>query len=123
MANQRSKDIIIGALAGTVLGAVTALLLAPKSGRELRTDIADGYQQVSEKTQQAAKQVSSQTSEWIGKAKELTAQAVRQVRAWKAGAETDEAAAAAEAGAAEESASLAASAAEQEETAELAVVR
>jgi gas vesicle protein len=128
MANQRSKDVIIGAFAGAVLGAVTALLLAPKSGRELRADIADGYQQVSGKTQRIAKQVGSQTSQWIGKAKEITTQAVRQVRAWKSGAEEDEAAPAAKAEkteVAEESVSLAASAAEEEEQEEeeLALVR
>ncbi|KIL36803.1 hypothetical protein SD70_31245 [Gordoniibacillus kamchatkensis] len=97
MTNQRSKDIIAGAIAGTVLGAVTALLLAPKSGRELRADIASGCQQVSErtqqiasavsgKTQQLAKQVGTHTSEFIGKAKDVTAQAARQVKVWREGA-------------------------------------
>lgn len=36
-----SKGFVIGALVGGVAGAVTALLLAPKSGQELRKDIAD----------------------------------------------------------------------------------
>jgi len=36
-----TKGIIIGALFGGVAGALTAFLLAPKSGRELRQDIAD----------------------------------------------------------------------------------
>ncbi|MFC0215356.1 YtxH domain-containing protein [Paenibacillus chartarius] len=94
MANQKGKDLIVGAIAGTVLGAVTALLLAPKSGKELRSDIAEGVQQASEKTQQlvtdvttvtskAAKQVSAQTGEWIGKAKSVTSQVVQEVRSWK----------------------------------------
>jgi gas vesicle protein len=96
MANQRGKDMIVGAIAGAVLGTVTALLLAPKSGRELRSDIAQGYQNVSEKTQQLAsntaeatqqvvKQVGNRTSEWIGKAKDLTTQVVDQVRSRKDG--------------------------------------
>ncbi|GAB4300107.1 MAG: YtxH domain-containing protein [Ignavibacteriaceae bacterium] len=41
-----SKGLIIGFLAGSITGAVLALLYAPKSGRELRTDIkhkADEY--------------------------------------------------------------------------------
>ncbi len=32
----RARNFILGALAGGVAGSVTALLLAPKSGRELR---------------------------------------------------------------------------------------
>jgi len=34
-----TKGLFLGFLAGSVIGAVTALLLAPKSGRELREDI------------------------------------------------------------------------------------
>ena len=33
------KGLVIGALAGGILGAVMALLYAPKSGKELRADI------------------------------------------------------------------------------------
>lgn len=36
-----TKGFIIGALIGGAAGAITALLLAPKSGAELRKDIAD----------------------------------------------------------------------------------
>ena len=36
-----SKGFILGALAGGAVGAVVALLFAPKSGSELRRDIAD----------------------------------------------------------------------------------
>ena len=35
------KSFILGALIGGAIGAVTALLFAPKSGRELRRDIVD----------------------------------------------------------------------------------
>lgn len=37
--NNLSKGLLIGFLAGGTIGAITALLLAPKSGRELRADI------------------------------------------------------------------------------------
>lgn len=90
MANQRGKDIIVGAIAGTVLGAVTALLLAPKSGKELRKDIAEGVQQVSEKTQTVAKQIGTQTTELFGKAKDVTTQVVDQVRSWTSGGGKDD---------------------------------
>ncbi|WP_442601405.1 YtxH domain-containing protein [Paenibacillus sp. KN14-4R] len=95
MANQRVKDWVIGSLVGGAVGAVTALLLAPKSGRELRADIAEGYDTVSEKTkeiavavgektQEIAKVVGEQTSEWIGAAKDVAggiAEGVRNRRA------------------------------------------
>lgn len=95
MANQqRGKDLLIGAVVGGVIGAVTALLVAPKSGRELRTDIADQVGNMSEKTQQAvsavsdktqeiARAVSSQTTEWVGKTKEVARGAIDGVRSWR----------------------------------------
>lgn len=44
-----SKGFIFGALIGGAVGAVTALLLAPKSGKELRRDIADKSLEVYDK--------------------------------------------------------------------------
>ncbi len=35
------KSFILGALIGGTIGAITALLFAPKSGKELRRDITD----------------------------------------------------------------------------------
>lgn len=34
-----SKDFLIGTLIGGIVGATTALFLAPKSGKELRDDL------------------------------------------------------------------------------------
>lgn len=39
--NSKAKTFLLGALIGGAVGAVTALLFAPKSGRELRRDIVD----------------------------------------------------------------------------------
>ena len=39
--NNRNHDFLTGLLFGGVLGGVAALFLAPKSGKELRTDIQD----------------------------------------------------------------------------------
>ena len=39
--NNRNYNFLTGLLFGGVLGGVAALLLAPKSGKELRTDIQD----------------------------------------------------------------------------------
>ncbi|MEI5908838.1 YtxH domain-containing protein [Bacillus spongiae] len=37
--NAKAKDFFIGALVGTIVGASTALFLAPKAGKELRNDV------------------------------------------------------------------------------------
>ncbi|SDC19488.1 Gas vesicle protein [Paenibacillus sp. UNCCL117] len=113
MANEsKGKEFLVGAVVGSVLGAITALLLAPKSGKELRSDIAEGYQQASEKTQQvasevgektkqlasdvsartstAAKTITRQTSEWAEKAKDFAIQARDGVKAWRKSHEEEE---------------------------------
>ncbi|MFD0958538.1 YtxH domain-containing protein [Paenibacillus chungangensis] len=53
---------LLGALAGGVIGSITALLLAPKSGKELREDIALQAQKVGDSTVQAANRVGDATS-------------------------------------------------------------
>ncbi|NEW07613.1 YtxH domain-containing protein [Paenibacillus sp. SYP-B3998] len=102
MSNQKKgKDLLIGAVVGGVLGAATALLLAPKSGRELRRDIAEQAQVVSDKTvqiastitqktQDVAKTVSTHTVELVGKAKETASSVVETVRSWKEAKADDE---------------------------------
>jgi gas vesicle protein len=91
---QRGKDMLIGALVGGIVGMVTALLVAPKTGKELRSDITNQVNTVTEKTQQAVnavsdktqgivKAVGSHTSDWIGKAKETARDAVEGVRSWR----------------------------------------
>ncbi|TXK86100.1 YtxH domain-containing protein [Paenibacillus sp. N3.4] len=95
MSNEtRGKDLLIGAVVGGLLGAATALLFAPKSGRELRGDIADHAQTVSDKTVQIASTVSQKTqdvartvgeatSDLYGKAKDAAVTVVETVRSWK----------------------------------------
>lgn len=39
--NINAKDFIIGALVGGIVGAATALFMAPKSGKELRGDLSE----------------------------------------------------------------------------------
>ncbi len=55
--NDFSKGVILGAIIGATAGAVTALLFAPKSGKELRQDIAtksgEIYENVGEHAQKA----------------------------------------------------------------------
>ncbi|MBB6672558.1 YtxH domain-containing protein [Cohnella nanjingensis] len=72
--------LIKGALIGGVVGAAAALLLAPKSGRELRQDLKTTYnksmdrtkQWVSDagvKTQEVAQKVGRQATDLIGQTK------------------------------------------------------
>ncbi|AQR78029.1 YtxH domain-containing protein [Paenibacillus larvae] len=89
--SQRTKDILVGVVAGSVLGAITALLFAPKPGKELRADIKQQAQQVgektaqfagavAEKTQEVAGTVSTTTTEWVGKAKTAASEVIDNFR-------------------------------------------
>jgi len=49
--HNRSRDFLIGATVGSLLGTVSALLLAPKSGRKLRQDLCDTCCEMTDKTQ------------------------------------------------------------------------
>ncbi|MCU6710808.1 YtxH domain-containing protein [Paenibacillus sp. J5C_2022] len=57
---------VAGAIVGGAIGAITALLLAPKSGRELRSDLCAKAQSVKEHTSQLAGQLSAQAKELAG---------------------------------------------------------
>lgn len=80
---REGKNFLIGAVVGGVLGAFTALLLAPKSGRELREEIKEQVHHVAGKTQDLAKNIGSQTSDWIGKAKEVAGSVTKDILSMK----------------------------------------
>lgn len=78
--NMNSGNLVAAAVAGGALGAVAALLMAPKAGTRLRRDICDMYDDVTEKThdmahdaakksKSAMKNMSCHTSSWFDKAK------------------------------------------------------
>ena len=46
-----TRGFLMGALVGGALGGIVALLFAPKSGRDLRRDIADKTEEVYDKAQ------------------------------------------------------------------------
>ncbi|GGG15784.1 YtxH domain-containing protein [Paenibacillus abyssi] len=92
--NQKARGFLLGALAGGVVAAVSALLLAPKSGRELRKDIAKGAGQISDTTVRyagqakdatvkVAQQVSSQTTQLADLTKQVTSRVVQDVKSWR----------------------------------------
>lgn len=69
------KGFAIGALFGGLIGGITALLFAPKSGEKLRKDLAKKYQNVSDKTCELIDGVCEQTSELVEKAKDIACSA------------------------------------------------
>ncbi len=53
---------------GATLGAVVALLFAPKSGRELREDLADATRKGVDRARETGSQLSSKAGEYYGAA-------------------------------------------------------
>lgn len=68
-----SKNFLVGAVIGGVVGAAAALLLAPKAGKELRDDLNHQVNQLVEKTNQLSDEVGEKSSELAAKTKEKTA--------------------------------------------------
>lgn len=57
-------------LVGGGIGAVVALLFAPKSGTELRTDIADATRKGVDRTRDTATQIGQRSGEYLNTAKQ-----------------------------------------------------
>jgi gas vesicle protein len=78
MSNEKSHTLMAFML-GAVAGGVTALLLAPASGRELREKIGEGAEKVRattlDKAHQATEKVTEKYGETTEKARELAASA------------------------------------------------
>lgn len=85
-----NKSLLWGALIGSVVGSVTALLFAPKSGRELRQDISEGARQVTEKGQELAVKVGEQSSQIVSKVKETADVVIQDIQSWRNCAEGKE---------------------------------
>src|SRR5215208_6366258 len=83
----RSSDNISSKLAyvliGGGIGAILALLFAPKSGHELRGDIADATRKGMDRSREAAQQLGDRAGEYYeatrGRASELYSQAAEKV--------------------------------------------
>lgn len=80
---EKSKGLLWGALIGSIAGSVTALLMAPKSGKELRQDIADGARQVGDKVQEVAEKVGEQGINLIGVVTDRAEGVISDIQAWR----------------------------------------
>lgn len=80
--NTQAKSLLAGIILGGIVGATAALLLAPKSGKEIRRDLSRTYEDVSEtahdlahsvskKGHRYANNISGQAGEWTDKVKEF----------------------------------------------------
>ncbi len=65
-----AKGLLIGFLAGSVVGAIAALLTAPKSGKELRSDIKRKAGDLAEDATEYMKNARQRTVDLINQGKE-----------------------------------------------------
>lgn len=61
--NLNGKDLLIGTLVGAIIGASAALLLAPKAGKETRSDLNRQWVTVRDKTQEVSRTVRDKAKE------------------------------------------------------------
>ncbi|MGM8215648.1 YtxH domain-containing protein [Bacillaceae bacterium W0354] len=82
-----SKDFLIGTLIGSIVGASVALLLAPKSGRELRQDLNQGARTVRDRAGEWKDVAYEKGSEWSqqiqDKGKELSSKVKETTGQWQ----------------------------------------
>ncbi len=77
------KSFFLGAFLGGVVGGVSALLFAPKTGKKMRQELACKYEDVSEKASDLLCEVCDQTQELVKKAQDIAADAKEAVSSLK----------------------------------------
>lgn len=77
--NINTKDFIIGTLIGGIVGAAAALLSAPKSGKELRSDLNQQAGVVKDKTSQFRESAVERSTDFANRAKEKSSTIYKQV--------------------------------------------
>lgn len=78
MGDMNTKDFLIGTLIGGIVGATTALFLAPKSGKELRNDLGEQAQMAKAKTSEFTSTAYDKGNEWATIAKEKSSNIAKQ---------------------------------------------
>lgn len=77
------KDFIIGVLIGGIIGATTALLLAPKTGSELRGNLSTQAGQIKDKTIDISSSAKAKTTQLSKQLQEQSGQLVDKVKSIK----------------------------------------
>ncbi len=77
--NRSGKSFLLGAVVGGVVGAITALLLAPKSGKEMRSDLNEQAATLKERSLELKDTAVERGSEWIAVAKEKSSEFAKAV--------------------------------------------
>lgn len=77
------KDFVIGAFVGGIIGAAAGLLLAPKSGSELRDDVAIQAVNLKDKSLELSSTAKNKTAELSQQLQEQTSQLVDKVKTLK----------------------------------------
>jgi len=67
----RGNEFMIGLLCGTAVGAALGLLLAPKSGAELRSQLADSADKFRRKANETYEQASGTVNDMVDKGRDM----------------------------------------------------
>jgi gas vesicle protein len=78
--NMNGKDFLLGAIIGGIIGAGTALLLAPKQGKELREDVGRQYSVMKDKAQDWSVIAKDKSSEWASIVKDRSGEVASTVK-------------------------------------------
>ena len=73
-------NFLVGFFVGAAMGAMGALLLAPKSGRELRESLADEGKRLRERAKDESRRVRERSEEIIGEVRERGGAAYQKTR-------------------------------------------
>lgn len=81
MANDNSgANFLVGFFVGAAIGVMGALLLAPKSGKEMRDSLAEGGRKLRDKAMDEGRRFAERSDEILGTAKERGEAAYQKTR-------------------------------------------
>ncbi len=78
--NKMAKGLMLGFLTGGIVGAVIALLYAPKSGKELRNDIKQKKDELLDDTTEYMKIAKAKANELINEGKKNSEQLIKDAK-------------------------------------------
>lgn len=78
--SKSSKDFVVGAIIGSIVGAATALFMAPKPGKELRNDLNVQAKSLTEKTEKLRQTAMEKGSDLMEKGSGLAETAMEKTK-------------------------------------------